>query len=151
MAGVGEAYSHVAALLFVLEGNTLLKQQFSCISLPCSWLPASLRSVPFAKMSKIDFTTPSQKRKITQMNESSSSDKCTEEPKKKKSAVSIPTDDELQTFYKELSKTDGQPVLLSLISGFNEAYIPASGMPKPLTDLYNPNGMKLSYPELLQS
>ena len=41
--------------------------------------------------------------------------------------------------------------MLSLISGFNEAYIPASGMPKPLTDLYNPNGMKLSYPELLQS
>ena len=63
MAGVGEACSHVAALLFVLEGNTLLKQQFSYTSLPCSWLPASFRSVPFAEMSKIDFTTPSQKRK----------------------------------------------------------------------------------------
>ena len=76
MAGVGKACSHVAALLFVLEGNTLLKQQFSCTSLPCSWLPASFHSVSFAEMSKIDFTTP----------------------KKKKSAVSIPTDDELQTY-----------------------------------------------------
>ena len=101
MAGVGEACSHVAALLFVLEGNTLLKQQFSCTSLPCSWLPASFRSVLFAEMSKIDFTTPSQKRKVTQINESSSSDKCTEEPKKMKLAISIPTDDDLQTFYKE--------------------------------------------------
>ena len=69
----------------------------------------------------------------------------------KKLIVSNPTDDELQAFYKELSKGDGQPVLLSLIPGFNEAYVPASGMPKPLTDLYNPDSMKLSYPELLQT
>ena len=39
MAGLGEACSHVAAILFVLEGNTQIKQQFSCTSLPCSWLP----------------------------------------------------------------------------------------------------------------
>lgn len=41
--------------------------------------------------------------------------------------------------------------MLSFIPGFNEAYIPAKGMPKPLTDLYNPDKFKLSYPELLEA
>ena len=59
----GGACSHVAAILFVLEGNTQLKQQFSCTSLPCSWLPATVHNVSFSEMSKIDFTTPWQKRK----------------------------------------------------------------------------------------
>lgn len=102
-------------------------------------------------MNKINFTVPSKKKKATQTNQSSSSDKCTEQQMKKKMVFSNPTDDELQAFYKELSKTDGQPALLPLIPGFNEAYIPAKGMPKPLTDLYNPDKFKLSYPELLEA
>ena len=102
-------------------------------------------------MNKINFTVPSKKRKATQTNQSSSSDERTEQQMKKKMVFSNPTDDELQAFYEELSKTDGQPVLLSLIPGFNEVYIPAKGMAKPLTDLYNPDKFKLSYPELLEA
>ena len=62
MAGIGEACSHIAAVLFTVEANTNMKQQFSCTSLPCSWLPSSFRSVAFAEISKIDFSTPTSKR-----------------------------------------------------------------------------------------
>ena len=41
MAGLGEACSHIAALLFAVETNTQLKSQFASTSLPCFWLPPS--------------------------------------------------------------------------------------------------------------
>ena len=58
MAGAGEACSHIASVLFMLELNTQMKQQCSCTSLLCSWLPSTFRSVPFSEIGKIDFTTP---------------------------------------------------------------------------------------------
>ena len=48
MAGLGEACSHIAALLFTLEGNTKMKKNVTCTSLPRSWLPPSFQSVPYA-------------------------------------------------------------------------------------------------------
>ena len=53
VAGIGEACSHVAALLFTAEANSQLKSQHSSTSLPCSWLPPSFRSVPFAEVYQI--------------------------------------------------------------------------------------------------
>ena len=61
MAGIGEACSYIAALLFTAKANTQAKQQFASTSLPCSWIPPSYRSVDFSEMSNIDFTTPNKK------------------------------------------------------------------------------------------
>ena len=46
MVGLGEACSHIAALLFAAETNTQLKGQFASTSLPCSWLPPSSKFLP---------------------------------------------------------------------------------------------------------
>lgn len=74
MAGLGEACSHIAALLFAAQTNTELKTQFTCTSFPCSWLPPSFRSVPFAEIAQIDFSSASQKRKcLMKTSEASSS------------------------------------------------------------------------------
>ena len=35
MAGLGEACSHIAAALFVLEANVQARKSMSCMSLPC--------------------------------------------------------------------------------------------------------------------
>ena len=61
MAGVGQMCSHVMVVLFAAEGNTLIKRQFSAISLPCSWLPANFK---FIKVADIDFKTPIQIGKL---------------------------------------------------------------------------------------
>ena len=53
MAGLGEACSHIAAILFILDANTRTKQMTSCTSLPCSWL---LSSVPYAQIADIDLS-----------------------------------------------------------------------------------------------
>ena len=52
LAGLGEACSHVAAVLFTLEANTQLKKKTSCTSLPCSWLPLCFQ---YAQIADIDF------------------------------------------------------------------------------------------------
>ena len=55
MAGLGEACSHIVAVLFALEVNTQVKKSMSCTSLPCTWLPPSFQSVTYAAIAKIDF------------------------------------------------------------------------------------------------
>ncbi len=71
MAGLGEACSHIASVLFALEANTQLKKRTSCTSLPCSWLPPSFQNVPYAEIADIDFENPKLKRR--KMLEQSSS------------------------------------------------------------------------------
>jgi len=147
MAGAGEACSHIASVLFTLDLNTQMKQQFSCTSLPCSWLPSTFKSVPFAEISKIDFTTPKQKRKqvITEDCGEPSS-------KSKKFIVPESTDSDLATFHAEISQGLGKPVVQSLMAEYNDSYIPEteSGiLPKPLTELHNPAAMELTYNDLL--
>ena len=55
MAGLGEACSHIAALLFAVETNAQLKTQFPSTSLLCTWLLPSFQSVTFAEIAHIDF------------------------------------------------------------------------------------------------
>ena len=63
MAGLGEACCHIAAILFTLEANVQARKSMSCTSLPCSWLPPTFKSVPFAPISDIDFTDPEKRLK----------------------------------------------------------------------------------------
>ena len=152
MAGYGEACSHVASVLFTVEANTQMKQQFPCTSLPCSWLPSSFRSVPFSEISNIDFTTPHHKRMHCHNDFTSTGGDGESVQKKKKLIIPKATDNDLSIFYNTLSKTKGKPVLLSLISKYNDSYVPeteAGILPKPLTSLHDPEAMKMSYPDLL--
>ncbi len=44
MAGLGEACSHIAALLFAVEVHNRLKDT-SCTSQPCQWLSPTMKNV----------------------------------------------------------------------------------------------------------
>ena len=145
MAGLGEAYSHVATVLFAAEANSITKRQFSSTSQPCSWLPPTFRTVKFAEISSIDFSTPKHRRKL------SASD--LHKGKKVKLDIPPPTEDELKEHYSRLTKTKGRPVLLSLVPGLNDSFIPkyVSGiLPKPLTHLYDEDALSLPFPDLLK-
>ena len=58
MAGPGEACYRIAAILFTLDANVHAKKSMSCTSLPCSWLPPSFRTAPFAPISDKEFSAP---------------------------------------------------------------------------------------------
>ena len=56
MVGLGEACSHIAGLLFTLEGNTRIKHQTSCTSLPCTWLLPSFQNISYEPIANISFS-----------------------------------------------------------------------------------------------
>ena len=53
MAGLGEACSHIAALLFAAEAYTKLSKDSSCTSEPCRWLSPSMQNVKCMLLSQI--------------------------------------------------------------------------------------------------
>ena len=63
-----------------------------------------------------------------------------------------PTSSELNSFYSALAQA-GKPVILSIVPGFCDAYIPLQlkcVLPPPLSDLYKEKYLDLSYLDLLQ-
>ena len=148
MAGLGEACSHIAAVLFTLEANMTVNKNTSCTSQPCSWLPPTFQNVSYSELSNIDSSTPQAKRKKTN---SCNTTPCRPSVCKQKLGVNTPTEKELDTFFENLSKV-GIPVILSITPKFSESFVPmcVKGMvPEPLTDLYDPKYLELPYPQLL--
>ena len=47
MAGLGEACSHISALLFAAESHNQLVKNTTRTSLPCGWLPPTLQNVTY--------------------------------------------------------------------------------------------------------
>ena len=144
MAGLGEACSHIAALLFTTEG-TQTKKRLTCTSLPLSSLPSTFRTVPFAKLADTDFSTPLQKwKKITLLNKDESS-------RSSQPIKQAPTE-EVQEAYSVLAKT-GKPVVLSLVPKHCETFVSLSAkgvLPQPLTHLFHTDYIYvLSHLELL--
>ena len=157
MAGLGEACSHVAAVLFLLEANSQLKRETSCTSRPCYWLPPAFKTVPFARISDIDFTSAQTKKKkvlstasSSLTTESSMTNRC--QSKAVTSYRHEPTPSELNDFYSALAQA-GKPVILSVTPGFCDAYVTLEKkgvLPPPLSDLFEEHYLDLSYLDLLQ-
>ena len=76
-----------------------------------------------------------------------------DELKKKVLAVSKPSEDDNDAFFKELSECRGKPVIFSLIPCYTELYVPlyeTGKVMKPLTELFPATISEMAYPDLLQ-
>ena len=150
MAGLGEACSHIAAVLFTLEANTRKMSTDSCTSELCAWLPANSQSSQYATVSDIDFTTPALKRHrmvSEEMGRRSTSALCN-------SSHQTPTETnaELKDLYHKISKS-GKLILLSNVPGFCHDYIPRCEkgiLPLPLTDVFREEMLEAGYIDLLK-
>lgn len=120
MAGLGEACSHIGALLFTLEKNTQYQNTTACTSLPCSWLPSTFQKVPYAELSNICFAMPQRKRCRSEQEYGEVIPKA---QKKSTCTAQKPSIEELNILYSKLSKA-GKPVVHSLLPGYSEPYIP---------------------------
>ena len=119
MAGLGEACSHIAAILFAIETYNRLSNNDACTSQLCAWLPPTLQNVHFAPIAEIDFTSPSTKRRSMSQEVPDLEATRASTPSR---PVPPPLDEELSTFYKALSKT-GKPAVLSLHHEYSDVYI----------------------------
>ena len=117
LAGLGEACSHIAVLLFTLEKCTQHQKMATCTALPCSWLPPSCQTIMYSEIADIDFATPQLKRRRSESND------CPLPSASMTNKVTPPSDQELTTLYKDLFQA-GKPVSLSLIPEYSDHYVP---------------------------
>ena len=149
MAGLGEVCSHIAALLFLMEANTKMKVKTACTSLPCYWLPPAMQNVQYAPIAEIDFATPARKRQkmFGELPDGSKEVVC--EISASSSSI-VPSDEQLEQFYKALSEC-GKPAILSITPGHCDAYVPVqvNGVPPPLSDLFKEEYLTAPYTDLM--
>lgn len=157
MAGLGEACTHVAAVLFFLEAKVRITGQPTCTEQSCQWiLPAFQKEIPYLPITDIDFTAPNSKRykidqSIVAMNNSmiSLSSSSTSSYQQK---ATPPDSTELGAFFDSLSKCGTNPAILSIVPKFSGQYIPKirNGMlPTPLQSLYCSKYLTYNYKDLL--
>ena len=123
----------------------------SCTSLPCSWLPPTFKSVPFAPISDIDFTDPKKRLKAIGSTPSSN-DPVGSDSRHTLSTNPSPSVGELDNFFTKLSDSGKKPVVLSLVAKHSDACVPLykrGTLPKPLTDYCDEQHLQLNYPDLL--
>ena len=149
MAGLGEACSHISAILFTLHANSEVRKTISSTSVPCYWLPPSFKDVPFASISDIDFKNP--KCRMLALTSSSSSNGSSSSTVSK-NVTPRPTQNDLAVFYKKLADSSKKPVILSLVPEYSDAFVPLykkGTLPLPLPNCFQEKYLELSYPELL--
>ena len=58
MAGLGEACSHIGALLFAVEGTVKIRDSTTVTQEPAYWLiPTAMKSATYSEIKDIDFTS----------------------------------------------------------------------------------------------
>lgn len=114
MAGLGEACSHVAALLFAVECGVRQSEGMTCTDIPCAWKKPASGNVPCATLAEIDFTSPRNKQRLALMNQ--------QHVRHKRHSFYIPppSSEAKTALYEALSKSGKRCAILSHISPYNE-------------------------------
>ena len=156
MAGLGEACTHIAAILFHTETASRTTGLATCTQKECQWvIPTYQKDIPYMPLRKLDFSSAkSKKRKIDSAIASTSGTTSTTAPVKNHVVKQAQPDQDLQSFYLQISKCNSKPAILSLVPQHAQDFIPKSTLPnfpKPLQSLHQSNFDQLNYAELLSA
>ena len=115
MAGQGDTYSHVGAVLYWLETRVRIREQTSCTSKENTWImPMAVKNIPYLKLEQIDFVTAEKKIKLCENATA---------PETSSFQFAPPTNSELSLFFEEIAKeTKNKPAILSIISPYNNQF-----------------------------
>lgn len=152
MAGLGEACTHVGAMLFYLETSTKVNGGRTCTQQKCQWvIPSYQREIPYLPVKDLDFTSAKGKHKALEKPDDTGASL---QEAKSNIIVPKPGTSDLQKFFSRLSDCGTKPAILSIIKPYSDSYIPKvtiPSFPKPLQELYNKKFLELSYTELLSA
>ena len=152
MAGLGETCSHVGALLFAIECYVRQRETNTVTQEKAYWMVPPTRKVSYLPAAEIDFTSPSTKKKNMDLLIESGVKHCNSPAKK--TDLKAPSQGEVSCFFRNLSKTKGQPAILSIVDNYSENFIPKSldqeNFPKVLTELYSQDCIGMNFTELYQ-
>lgn len=157
MAGLCEACTHVAAVLFYLETSAKVNAE-TCTQQQCQWvIPAYQREIPYLPVKDINFTSAKRKTKTVDGNilsAAGSSNTSEQSSSTQSSSTDSIECSGLNTFFQKLSECGTKPAIaiLSIIDPYAERYIPKATLksfPKPLQSYYDDKYIKYGYLELL--
>ena len=108
-AGLGEACTHVSALLFSIEAETRIRDEKTVTQKPAYWkLQAEMKEVEYNRLCETDMSSAKRKKqKLDNQIHETVVQTCPPKPKQKE--VASPTETELKTFYEDLFKTNTKP------------------------------------------
>ena len=146
VAGRCEACSHVGALLYSLEYGCSTRERKTCTSRTNSWLPPSLKEVPFSEVRHIDYTPSDVKRRRMMGDEEDIDDPRPAIPEKTRAPI---PEDEVKNFLGKIHDVFPSAALLRVVADFADEYaVPHVDLPFPLGDLFDTKHCSLSLPEL---
>ena len=156
MAGLGEACTHIAAVLFHTEAVSRMRGSTTCTQLECQWvIPSYQKDIPYVPLHKLDFSSAKSKKiKVDSAIATSSKSTTTASAVKKTTASHPPGQDELQSFYHRISQCSSKPAILSLIPQYAHDFVPKTRLhtfPKPLSSLYQPKFTQFNLDDLLSA
>ncbi|XP_060563850.1 uncharacterized protein LOC132723192 [Ruditapes philippinarum] len=152
MAGIGEVCSHVASILFAIEGTVHVRDSRTVTQEPAYWLlPTSVKKVNYSETRHINFTSAKTLKKTF---EKMCDNTVTAPPstKKSKKPVPEPTQSEISNLFSSLHATGKKYSILSVVPEFADNYRPKVEQlkyAKDLTELKEKNAMQMNYMELL--
>ena len=147
LAGLGEACSHISALLFTAETNTQFRNDdTSCTSTLCSWSAVNTKKCEYVPICKIDFTTPLREGNLQQVRFRTLVFSLLH------SIRSLQKRNFRSCIGNYLSVRK-KPPFLSIVPGFCVKYVPRSEsgcLPKPLISFFDERLLEASFPQLLE-
>ena len=115
MAGLGEACSHIAAILFYLETTTRVKGASTCTQQKCQWaIPTFQKDIPNVPIKDVDFTSAKSKRRRTDNIINSSGSAPVPSSSSSSVAVRPPDENELNAFFQKLGDCKSTNLLFFL-------------------------------------
>ena len=142
MAGLGEACTHIGAVLFYLEASTKISNEVTCTQQKC--IPGYLRDIPYLPVKHLDFTSAKAKQKMIEIK--TSKETCV--------FTKAPDSSELNNFFEKLSKSGTKPDILSCVDPYSDNYVPKAvqpSFPKPLQICFDEKYLNYSYIKLLDA
>lgn len=147
MAGLGEACSHIGAVLFYLEIVVKHRDEQVCTDKENVWLPAYCNNLVCVPISKVDFSSATaKKRRIDEAGPSH-----LQALRSPKPAPSRPSDLQWAQFLADVDAADTKPAFLSLLDNYAERYEPTASKYKSalLCNIYE-NGLPPSWDDILK-
>ena len=148
MAGLGESCTHVASLLWAIESGVRIRDSMTVTEKKAYWvIPSAVKEAPYAPVRLINFE--GRKGSLAKL----ASPQCQARKSSDSAKATTPSTADKAKFMQSLASCPSKPAILALIEPHSGDYIPKSAdeaLPVCLTNLYQPEYLKLNYSELLK-
>lgn len=126
MAGIGEACSHIAAVLFFFQIAAQHKDGQSCTEKENRWLPCYRKSATQGPIVHLDFSSAKKRKQILDdpCKEEGNGKSTNNQASKHTATYQVPSDEKYKEFLARLSKNGSKPVLLSIMEPHCSDFIP---------------------------